>query len=57
MSSLQHKRGGGFNAEKSLLCEMCGLPARSSLKHICRCQKLDFQTEKEFSFEKQLEDL
>lgn len=47
---------GVVDAEKGLPCEMCGMPTRSTLKHIYRCQKCNFQTEKEFPFEKQFED-
>lgn len=47
---------GVVGAENGLPCEMCGLPTRSTLKHIYSCQKCNFQTEKEFPFEKQFED-
>ncbi len=37
---------------KGLPCEMCGLPTRSTLKHIYRCQKCNFIKEKEFPFKR-----
>ncbi|HSV96986.1 MAG TPA: DUF6671 family protein [Spirochaetota bacterium] len=48
----------GFGVEdavKGLPCEMCGLPTRSTLKHIYRCQICNFQMGKEFPFKKQVE--
>lgn len=47
---------GVVDAVNGLPCEMCGMPTRSTLKHIYNCQKCAFQTEKEFPFEKQVED-
>lgn len=47
---------GIVEAVKGLPCEMCGLPTRSTLKHVYRCQKCNFQTEKEYPFEKRAED-
>lgn len=36
--------------------EMSGLPSKSILKRIYRCQMSDLQTEKEFIFEMQVDD-
>ncbi|MFW5708368.1 MAG: DUF6671 family protein [Bacteroidota bacterium] len=47
---------GVEDAPKGLPCAMCGLPTRSTLKHIYRCQKCNFQQEKMFPFEKKAED-
>ncbi len=47
---------GVVDVVKGLPCEMCSLPTRSPLKHIYRCPKCNFQDEKEFPFEKQVED-
>ncbi|MDP3463844.1 MAG: hypothetical protein Q8S18_13710 [Bacteroidales bacterium] len=44
------------DGQKGLPCEMCGLPTRSALKHIYRCYQCNFQMEKEFPFEKRVED-
>lgn len=46
---------GIIDAQSGLPCEMCGLPTRSTLKHIYRCQKCNFQMEKVFPFGKQVE--
>lgn len=47
---------GIVDAVKGLPCEMCGMPTRSTLKYIYRCQKCNYQKEKEFPFEKRVED-
>ena len=47
---------GVVDAVKGLPCEMCGLPTRSTLKHIYRCHKCNFIVEKEFPFNKRKED-
>ncbi|MDK2842882.1 MAG: hypothetical protein PWQ17_2388 [Anaerophaga sp.] len=47
---------GIVDAVKGLPCEMCGLPTWSTLKHIYLCQKCTYQMEKEFPFEKHVED-
>jgi len=47
---------GVSDSVKGLPCEMCGLPTRSTLKHIYTCQKCNFQSEKEFPLGKQVED-
>ncbi len=44
------------DAAKGLPCEICGLPTRSTLKHIYRCQKCNFTMEKEFPFNKRKEE-
>ncbi|HOK26924.1 MAG TPA: hypothetical protein P5320_09225 [Bacteroidales bacterium] len=49
----------GFNvveSVKGLHCEMCAMPARSTLKHKYRCQKCNFQMEKEFPSGKLVEE-
>lgn len=46
---------GVVEAMKGLPCEMCGLPTRSTLKHIYRCQKCNYQIENEFPFDKRVE--
>lgn len=43
-------------AVEGLPCEMCGLPTKSTLKHVYRCQKCGHQSEKKFPFGKQVED-
>jgi len=40
---------------KGLACEACGLPTKSTLKHIYSCQKCHFTTEKLYPFDKQKE--
>ncbi len=47
---------GVVEAVKGLPCEVCGMPTRSTLKHIYRCQKCNFQMEKEFPLGKMAED-
>lgn len=47
---------GVVDAVKGLPCEICGFPTRSTLKHIYRCQKCNYQEEKEFPLDKQVED-
>ncbi len=47
---------GVVDTVKGLPCEICGFPTRSTLKHIYRCQKCNFQMDKEFPFEKRTED-
>ncbi len=47
---------GVAEAQKGLPCEMCGLPTRSTLKHIYCCRKCNFQMEKKYPFEKRIED-
>lgn len=47
---------GVVEAVKGLPCDRCGLPTRSTLKQIYRCQKCNFQMEEEFPFGKQVED-
>lgn len=47
---------GVVDAVKGLPCEMCGLPTRSTLKYIYRCQKCNYQKEKEFPSDKRVED-
>lgn len=47
---------GVVDSQKGLPCEMCGLPTRSTLKHIYRCCKCQFQMENEFPFNKRIED-
>ena len=47
---------GVVDTVKGLPCEICCLPTKSTLKHIYRCQKCNFQMEKEFPFEKRTED-
>ena len=46
---------GVVEAVKGLPCEMCGIPTRSVLKHVYRCQKCNHQTEKLFPYEKRVE--
>ncbi len=46
---------GVVETVKGLPCEMCGLPTRSTLKHIYRCQKCNYQIAKEFPFDKRVE--
>ena len=46
---------GVVETVKGLPCEMCGLPTRSTLKHIYRCQKCSYQMENEFPFDKRVE--
>lgn len=46
---------GIVEAIKGLPCEICGLPTRSTLIHIYRCQKCSYQMEKEFPFDKRVE--
>ena len=46
---------GVVEAVMGLPCEMCGLPTRSTLKHVYRCQKCNYQMEKEFPFDKRVE--
>lgn len=41
---------------KGLPCELCGLPTKSTLKHIYGCQKCNFKLEKEFPYNKKFED-
>ncbi len=47
---------GVVEAVKGLPCEMCGLPTRSTLKHVYRCQKCNYQTEKLYPNVKRVED-
>jgi hypothetical protein len=47
---------GVVDAVKGLPCETCGLPTRSTIKHIYRCQKCNFIMEKEFPLFKRKED-
>lgn len=47
---------GVVDAEKGLPCEACGLPTRSTKKHIYRCQGCDFVMSKDFPFGKMAED-
>jgi len=47
---------GVVDSVKGLPCEICGLPTRSTLKHIYCCQKCNYQKEILFPFDKQVED-
>ncbi len=47
---------GIVHAEKGLPCELCGLPTRSTLRHIYGCQKCNYQTQLEYPHEKRVED-
>jgi len=46
---------GVVESVKGLPCEICGLPTRSVLKHIYRCQQCGYQTELEYPFKKRHE--
>jgi hypothetical protein len=47
---------GVVGEKKGLPCQICGLPTRSMLKHIYCCYRCNFQMDKVFPFEKQVED-
>jgi len=47
---------GVIGEKKGLPCQICGLPTRSTLKHIYCCYRCNFQMDKVFPFEKQVED-
>ncbi len=47
---------GVVDTKQGLPCEICGLPTRSVLKHIYRCQKCNFETVHEYPYEKRVED-
>ena len=47
---------GVIDAISGLPCKMCGLPTKSTLKHIYSCPKCNYQMGKEFPFNKRVED-
>ncbi|MFW6371697.1 MAG: DUF6671 family protein [Bacteroidota bacterium] len=47
---------GVVEAVKGLPCLACGIPTKSTLKHICRCLKCSYESEILFPYKKQAED-
>ena len=46
---------GVVESQKGLPCEVCGLPTKSTLKHVYRCQKCNYQQEKRYPYDKKTE--